>query len=158
FRTLAKAASRRFAALARADAATDLAAHDFIHGPLARADPQPARPFRPIAMERCRPGRGREGAFRRPHRRVFPSRPDTFDTRRMEHLKTGLGKVIASMFRPVAAVAIVCAITVVFLFGYWPVRLIGTGWMPMMADDAFYYLRIAQNLVTSGRSTFDGQV
>jgi len=57
-----------------------------------------------------------------------------------------------------AVVAVACAAIVAFLLGYWPLRLIGEGWLADIADDAFYYFIVARNLAESGRSSFDGQV
>jgi hypothetical protein len=54
-------------------------------------------------------------------------------------------------------VAIACTAAIAVLLGYWPVQLIGTGWLPMTGDDSFYYLEVARRLAETGRSSFDGQ-
>src|SRR5260370_37962417 len=56
------------------------------------------------------------------------------------------------------ALAVGCSIAFAVLFGYWPIRVVLNGGLPITADDAFYYFEIARRLASTGRSTFDGQV
>src|SRR5471032_965990 len=53
-------------------------------------------------------------------------------------------------------IALVSALGVAIVIGYWPVRLWHEGWLDLLADDAFFYFIIAKNLATQGLSSFDG--